>query len=394
MRARSKDARQNDASAWAYAQYALTVKDPRPPTVSAIGPKELETGRPYHYKGTVRPSWGSVQSTLAITSEWVLPDGSVRAGKELDWTPSVADLTDPKPLIYRAWVEGFKSTTSSEHEINYKLWNYVWPEFSMGMKQFTVEAPSDINFTVSHKNPDMNRRFEGLTYQWAFPAGITGRPNDVAPNRAAAQALFAGEYAVTVTIRDTRGHETRLTQRVVAEQAAPYGATLKVGKSNTYNRVPMTVTVKPAVFGGHPLDSVASQTWKVDGVTVNEYENRSIMVSDITDAGNHVISYTLNSKMGGTTTVSSPLALIHNQLPVCQLSAKPNAYAVHVEAKCTDPDGKVVGYSWSVNGEPIGSTSYRISFSKANTAQSASVGIKAMDDSGEQSTPVSMLVNY
>jgi hypothetical protein len=91
--------------------------------------------------------------------------------------------------------------------------------------------------------------------------------------------------------------------------------TLKVGKSNLFDRVPMTVTVRPTIYGGHPLDSVISQAWKIDGVPIDEYVNRNYLVSDITDTGDHVISYTLNSKMGETATVNSPLInLISNQI--------------------------------------------------------------------------------
>ena len=189
-----------------------------------------------------------------------------------------------------------------------------------------------------------------------------------------------GEYDITVTIRDTRGHETVLTKHVVAEQAAPYTVIMKVGKSNIYDRAPMGITVRPTIYGGHPLDSVISQSWKVDGILVEEFTNRSYMVSNIADIGDHVISYTINSKMGETKTINSPLHLISNKLPACELKAVPNAYVVYVEAKCTDPDGKVLGYAWEVNGQPIGSTSYRISFSKTGTPQSASVTITAMDD--------------
>ena len=52
---------------------------------------------------------------------------------------------------------------------------------------------------------------------------------------------------------------------------------------------------------------------------MDDFANRSYMVSDITETGSHVISYTLNSKMGETTTVNSPINLISNQLPVCEL---------------------------------------------------------------------------
>ena len=67
---------------------------------------------------------------------------------------------------------------------------------------------------------------------------------------------------------------------------------------------------------------------------------------------------------------------------------------VYVDAKCTDQDGKVVGDSWEVNGEPISSTSYRISLPKTATPQSATVTIRGIDDAKELSSPVSINVNY
>jgi hypothetical protein len=364
------------------------------PSVSAQGPRDVEIGKTYHYEGTVRPSWGTMVSLHTVKSEWELPNGSTVTGNTLYWTPGAQDLIDKKPLLFRAWVEGFKAATNRETTISYTPWEYVWPTFTMSMKQQTVQAPSDLTFMVEHDQSAMNRRFEGLTYTWSFPANLTGRQNDAFPNRASGQALFAGNYTVSVTIRDTRGHQTVLTQPIVTEQAAPYVVTLKVGKSNAFDRVPMTVTVRPTISGGHPLDSVSSQTWTVDGIPVAEYANRNYMLSDITDPGNHIISYTLNSRMGETTTLNSPIQLIANLLPVCQLKAVPNAYVVYAEAKCTDPDGKVIGYSWRVNGQAIGSSAYRVSFPKTNTPQSASVTITAMDDAHELSSPVSINVSY
>ncbi len=394
LKTRPAETRNDDPNAWSYARYYLSVKTPAKPSVSASGPRDVEIGKTYHYEGAVRVSWGGMISVNATQSEWQLPDGSTMAGTALDWVPNTQDLIDKKPLIFRAWVAGFKDTTTSEMTISYVPWQYIWPEFTMSMKQLTVQAPSDLLLMVNYNQPSMSRRFEGLTYSWSFPTHMTGRQNDAFPNRAAAQALFAGEYDVTVTIQDTRGHRTVLTQPIVAEQATPYTVTLKVGKSNLFERVPMTVTVRSTIYGGHPLDAVISQAWKIDGVPIDEYVNRNYLVSDINDTGDHVISYTLNSKMGVATTVNSPLSLISNQIPVCKLKATPNAYVVYAEAKCTDLDGKVIGYAWQVNGQPIGATSYRISFGKTGTPQSASVTLTAMDDALELSMPVAITVTY
>jgi hypothetical protein len=67
---------------------------------------------------------------------------------------------------------------------------------------------------------------------------------------------------------------------------------------------------------------------------------------------------------------------------------------VYVDAKCTNQDSKVLGYSWEVNGELISSTSYRISLQKTAMPQSATVTIRGIDDAKELSSPVSINVNY
>ena len=394
LRSRPADTRTDDPNAWSAARSYVVVATPTRPSIYAKGPRDVETGKVYTYTGTVRPSWGSMESVHSTASEWQLPDGTTVSGETLDWSPTTQDLTDKIPLIFRSWVNGFKETTTSETKITYVPWEYVWPNWTVTLKQLTVQAPSDLILLVNHDRPDMNRRFEGLTYEWSFPSGVTGRQNDAFPNRAMAQALYAGEYDIQVTIRDTRGNQTTLTQHITAQAAVPYTVTIKVGKSNYYDRAPMTITVRPTIYGGHPLDSVIGQSWFVDGQPVDDFANRSYMVKEITDAGNHSIRYTLNSKMGETATVDSPLFLAANQLPICELTAKPNAYVVYAEAKCTDPDGKVIDYSWQVNGQPIGSTSYRISFSKTGTPQTANVTITAMDDAKELSIPVSINIDY
>ena len=93
-------------------------------------------------------------------------------------------------------------------------------------------------------------------------------------------------------------------------------------------------------------------------------------------------------------TVDSSIDVLQNQPPVCELIALPSTHEVYVEAKCTDHDGKITGYAWEVNGQPIVSTAHRISFSRMNTPQSASVTITGMDDAKELSTPVSINVAY
>jgi hypothetical protein len=394
LRSRPSNTSNTDPKSWTTIRGYVIVNVPVKPSVYAQGPRNVETGKSYHYIGTAKPSWGSLESVNSLASEWLLPDGRTVAGQTLDWIPASQDLIDKKPLIFRSWVDGFKDTTTREASVKYEPWEYVWPTWTVKLKQLSLEAPSDLVLLITHDNPKMSARFEGLTYQWSYPDGVNGRQNESFPDRSLAQVLHAGEYDIYITIKDKRGHNTLLTQHVVAEQPIPYKATLKVGKSNNLDRVPMTITVRASITGGHPLDSLLSQTWSVDGVPVDDFVNRSIMVNAISDVGDHTISYTLTSKMGKTSKVNMPLRLVSNQLPICTLSSKPNIYVTYVEASCKDLDGKVIGYSWEVNDEPIGSTSYRISFSKTAKPQTSHVTLTAMDDAKELSLPVSINVDY
>jgi hypothetical protein len=394
LKARSADTRPDDINAWSYARHYLLIKTPDKPTITAIGPRDLETGKTYHFKGTAKPSWGYLESVHTLASEWELPDGTLVPGDEMDWTPDEPVLSDPKSLIYRAWVEGFKDTTTREMTLTYQPWAYVWPEFKMVMKQLTVEAPSELIFIVDHDRRDMVRRFEGLTYTWSFPENVNGRQNSAFPNRALATALYQGSYTISVTISDARGHQTVLTQAIAAQEALPYLAPIKVAKSNVYERAPMTVTVRPTITGGHPLDAIKEQIWRVDGNVIADYTNRSFLYTTIPDAGDHVISYTMTSRMGKEAGAESPLSLARNKPPVCQLLQTASSIAVYVDAKCQDADGKVVGYSWEVNGNPITSTSYRIAFTKCAELQTAIVSMTGIDDAGGSSAEAMMTVHY
>lgn len=394
LRSRPSNTSSTDQKSWTTTRSYVMVSAPVKPTVYAQGPRDVETGRSYHYVGTTKPSWGSIESVNKLASEWLLPDGKTVSGQTLDWVPTEQDLITKKPLVFRSWVDGYKDTTTRETAVKYEPWTYVWPNWTMKFKQLSIQAPSDLILSVTHDAPKMNKRFEGLTYEWSYPNGVNGRDSHLFPDKASAQVLYSGEYDISLTIKDKRGHSTELTQHVVAQQAMPYKSTLKVGKSNSLDRIPMTITVRPTNTGGHPLDSIISQAWSVDGIPVEDFSNRSIMIKNISDAGDHMISYIMTSKMGMTSKAEIPLHLVSNKLPTCTLSSKPTSYVSYVEAICKDVDGKVIGYHWEVDGQPISSTSYRISFTKTAKPQTSHVTITAMDDAREISIPVSIDVNY
>lgn len=392
LKTRPSDTLSTDPKAWTVVKDYLIVTPPGSPRLTVDGLREVEVGKSYHYTGTIHPSWGNATSVNTIVSQWQLPDGTIVPGTQLDWTPSERDLAITRPqLTFSAWVEGYQGSTSS---ISISAWQYIWPNWSIALKQPLSQAPSDIALLVSHDTPSMNQHFDGLTYAWTFPSGVTGRQNSAFANESAGQAVYTGDYAILVTMTDNRGNKTTLTQPVTATQAKPYTVTMSVTDSNIYSRAPMAITLRPTIYGGHPLDSVLAQTWSIDGVVDQAYTNRNFLYEIIPSAGNHIISYTMHSKMGQSVTVNTPVSLVPNKPPVCSLSSVPNGYVVYAQANCTDTDGKVVGYSWLVNGKSIASTTYKVSFSKLGPPQSANVSVTAVDDAGESSNAASITVDY
>jgi hypothetical protein len=294
----------------------------------------------------------------------------------------------------RAWIDGFKDKTTREVSVKWIGWEYIWPNFTISKKQPVTQAPSDLALEVTHDNPAMNSKLEGLSYDWRFPADVIGKKNAGSNTRASAQVVYAGNYTILVTIKDTRGHETVLSQPVSATAAAPYDATLTINKSNIYLRPPLTVSVRANYFGGHPLDALISQNWTLDGVPVADFANRIYMTRIITQPGSHVVTYTLNSKMGKTVSFDSTINVVANKIPVCTLTEKDTSHVIYVEARCTDADGRVIDYSWEVDGQPLTLKSYRISFPVTGSPKSSTVTITGTDDSKELSIPVSLNVIY
>lgn len=127
------------------------------------------------------------------------------------------------------------------------------------------------------------------------------------------------------------------------------------------------------------------------GLFDNSGPSRAMMVGHVFDKTSVM---PLDDNSLNKATVDSSIDILQNQPPVCELIALPSIHEVYVEAKCTDHDGKITGYAWEVNGQPIVSTAHRISFSKTNTPQSASVTITSRDNGKNLSTPVSINVAY
>ncbi len=70
--------------------------------------------------------------------------------------------------------------------------------------------------------------------------------------------------------------------------------------------------------------------------------------------GDHTVKVQVTSRMGATATQTATVTVPANQAPSCTVTVTPSTDRrfVPILARCTDPDGAIVKYQWSINGVP------------------------------------------
>ncbi len=383
----------NDKSAWVYANSIVSVVSPQKPGISIAGPKVIETGVSNQFTGNVMPSWGSANSASKMMTQWTLPDGSKVDGSTLNWIAPHTFAGKPVQLIFKSWIDGYQPSTQSSTSYTVMPWRYIWPTFTANLLQPVPMAPSNYRMQVNHDHPEMNGHFDGLTYQWYIPEGIKSSSGNLDPSQSLGQLVYQGEYPIAVTVSDQRGHQTRLQKNLTAAAAQAYTVNISYFSGNQWSRAPMkNALFRANISGGHPLDSPVDQTWMIDGQVVSDNNKDRISV-DIMEAGEHTISYTLNSKMGQTSGAQTRIKLNPDIPPVCTLSTSQAVGGVSVKSSCSDADGRIVAYAWTLDGKALPNQSSVITLNAGHGAKAANVGLSVQDDAGVWSSVVSILAN-
>ena len=394
VRARLATTQADDKNAWVYARHTVYVSKPLPPRVGVAGPREVESGKPYHYTGTAVPSWGALDSALAIRSEWELPDGTAIPGGALDWTPTASDFASGKPLLFKAWVEGFQDSTTASAKFPVSGWTYVWPSWTLKAVADSNRAPANVSLQVTHDHPEMSPHLEGVQYQWHFPDGVDGSGNRSDPSRAQATIQQSGGSTLVVTISDARGNSTTLDQAFDLMDPVPYSVKLSSTPSNIWNRAPIELGIRTAITGGHPNDRITGMAWLLDGIAIPALKDKTNGVVTISQAGDHTVEVDVTSRMGKTASGSALFSLKEDMTPVCDMSTRAYGGGILVQAVCKDPDGRVVGYAWTLDGTPVANGSDHFLLTSGKSPKTGQIGLSATDDSGKTSSPVYKTVTY
>jgi len=354
VRSRGPGTTASDPAAWAQAVQQIVVGVPSKPYARITGPTKVEIGTTAVFTASATTSFNLASSNLTLDGQWTLPDGTIVPGTTLNWTPTAADLAaGSRPtLTYTVWVVGYQSVTSFTQSASLSLWQYVWPTWRVTSALGGTVAPANAQFNVLADNPTLVPTLEGLSYTWTVPPAIavTGTPSA----RLSGIVNFGGAYSVSVVVADTRGNSTTLSGDITMTNAPPIVVDLVAQNLSKWSHAPITLGVTTKATGGHPLDAITTYTYSMDGVPAS-VPNQSTARFDLSAPGSYNVRVDVASRMGATANKTVLVNVPSNTAPTCSPSGivATNRRSITLKANCTDPDGTITHYAWSINGVPV-----------------------------------------
>ena len=322
------------------------------PSVRVSGPLRVEAGKPYQYTAVVATPFAIAGSPLSVGGEWTLPNGSKVPGATLNWTPTAADaaLGSGVKVTYSAWIEGYKNDTTASASTTSQIWVYVFPGWRAAVQVGSPIVPATATIAMIADDAVALKYLEGLTFTWNLPSGMTA----VRPPSAKLDALinYGGTYNVGVRVSDARGNNYETTVAVTVNDPPPFVMEIAVSKISRWSHAPLTVGVTPRVTGGHPNDRLLTWQYLVDGQPVDGLPNRPGVQLVLPDAQIYAVEAVATSMLGATVRRTVAVSAPGNIAPTCNLTStmSTNRTQSTLKVSCTDPDGSVVRYDWTVNG--------------------------------------------
>lgn len=356
-RSRYPSAPDADPRSWTLGTKQVVIDAVQKPNIRFTGPARAEVGKSYDYTVSLTAPFPIANSPHSISGQWILPDGTVVPGTTLSWTPTAGDLATSSSanLRYSAWVVGYESSTTVTVAYPVRLWQYVFPSWTLSAVRSTTYTPTNFAFTAVPANPTLLPTLEGLTYTWSVPPGLSvlGTPT----SKMAATALAGGDYTVSLTVSDARGNSQTVTSTLTAFDPPPFVMSLAISKVSRWSHAPITIGATPKLTGGHPNDYVVTWKYYVDGVEQSGLPNRSGVQILLPEAREYNVAAQVISAMGAIATQSAVVNVPPNVPAACSVTATPSSTRkmVALKATCSDPDGAITRLQWFVNGvEKVG----------------------------------------
>jgi PKD repeat protein len=234
-----------------------------------------------------------------------------------------------------------------------------------------------------------------MTFTWDFGDGTEMVTSETIPDYLSRPNTTVthtyetpGEYTVTMTVTDPYGMSKQYTAIAYAYALPSRDLTIMGSMSNSYSRAPVTGYYKYSISGGLTVDSPITNSWSVDGVTLSEKSNVSIVFPN---PGTYSVGLAVKTKYGNNVSASKTVEVIENVPPTCTITQNKllsNQY--QLIANCTDTDGKVVAYKWDLPGGIVAKA--QKAYITLKTAGTYSIKVTATDDSGGEGTTTGTIV--
>ena len=379
-RARLLEAPADNPDAWREIRRRVNFVPVRPPMVRIVGPARVEYPKVADFRGVMGVPYRNMD--VELRGWWTLPDGSRVDGPLLTWGPTAADLAaDTVNLTFHAEIVGYDARNDEEKRV--RVWEYVWPEFRLEVTRSSQYAPGDM--TVRLRQLGRPIELDRPAYAWTLP-GNAVLLEDTNPTLRVVRSETAGPYAFSTAVSDARGNAASGSTTVNMLAAPAYAMTLTTSQSNPYGRAPLDVSVRPNIQGGHPHDRILAINYLLNGRPAGTSGSFSRVRLGV---GTHTIEARATTSMGWTFGASVPITVVPNQAPSCGVTVREWTSGWLYYADCTDADGRIVEYLWTLDGAPLVINSNRISVSRLNRDGPPLVTVSSRDDAGALSAPVS-----
>ncbi|WP_207462145.1 hypothetical protein [Azospirillum sp. SYSU D00513] len=383
-RARMADAPAEAPDAWREIRRRVNFMVVRPARVRVVGPSRVEYPKSADFRGVMGLPYRNMD--VELRGWWTLPDGTRVDGPMLTYTPKQDEIAaEIATLTFHAEIVDVEGT-HNETDKRVRVWEYVWPEFRIDTQRTSQYAPGDMTLRLRQMGTTME--LDKPTYSWAIPptATILDQANQTVR---VVRTTTAGECPVSVSVSDARGNTALATTTANMLPAPNYALSLTVTPSNPYSRAPLDIVVRPNISGGHPRDRVLSLTYLLNGQPM---ESASNFGRTRLPEGRHTIEVQARTEMGWTFGASQDVTVLANQIPTCGVTMRESSTGWHYYANCTDADGRVLQYRWTLDGVPENLNSNRITVSRYSRDSAPLVTLTAVDDAGAESVPVSPVV--
>lgn len=334
---------------------------------------------------TFTASTTGLREPLPTETQWTLPDGTVVNDATATYTVKETDSSSDKAqrvyASYKVYYRDYSLKQKTGRVIFYVRPQYKMPAFKINFYS-PLEGPLPYSLYVTPKQQEafVPGYTYNLTYQWEIP-----ELNVISDKKYFVYDIAqAGDYTINLKVSDDQGNVVTDSATFKVTDPSPWKLDFKVYKSNKYSVVPLQVTVKPLLTEGHPKDIPISYSWTVGG---NSIAGGSVLAYKFDAPGIYDVGVSINTKFGNVVTGSVPIEVLTNQPPVCDITYKttPSTKTLTLQSACSDPDGRVTEYHWTINGgkELRGGSKISTKISEGGTVN---VVLRVVDNGGDETT--------